>query len=72
MHDQYTQPNTKKDRFFGAQDVSLPWILYLGSALRIVLIAFGRWQDTHFDVKYTDIDYVVYTDAARFLANGLH
>ena len=38
--------------------------------LRAVLIAWSRHQDAHSAVKYTDIDYFVFTDAARFVAHG--
>jgi len=39
-------------------------------ALRVGLLLFGSWQDTHLAVKYTDIDYEVYTDAAQFILHG--
>ncbi len=38
--------------------------------VRIALIAAGAWQDAHLPVKYTDIDYEVYSDAARLVAAG--
>lgn len=38
--------------------------------LRGVLLAYGRWQDANSPVKYTDIDYLVFTDASRSLARG--
>jgi hypothetical protein len=38
--------------------------------LRLVLLAFGTWQDNFSRVKYTDIDYKVYTDAARYVTLG--
>ncbi|KAK3346194.1 PIG-M-domain-containing protein [Lasiosphaeria hispida] len=48
-----------------------PLSLYLSAALfRIVLILYGLWQDANSPIKYTDIDYLVFTDAARFVARG--
>lgn len=40
-------------------------------ALRLVLILWSAHQDANFDVKYTDVDYIVYTDAARHVVNGV-
>ncbi len=45
-------------------------LLIVGLIVRLVLLIFGLWQDAHLRVKYTDIDYEVYTDAARFVAGG--
>lgn len=50
--------------------MSTSHLLLLGLAVRLVLLLFGLWQDANLQVKYTDIDYEVYTDAARFILQG--
>ncbi|XP_076321174.1 phosphatidylinositol glycan anchor biosynthesis class M [Tachypleus tridentatus] len=49
---------------------SLVFHLSLATVLRVILIGYGEWQDRNFLVKYTDIDYYVFTDAARYIADG--
>ncbi|CAN8252540.1 unnamed protein product [Cochlearia groenlandica] len=38
--------------------------------LRVILIVYGEWQDSHMEVKYTDVDYMVFSDAASLMASG--
>jgi phosphatidylinositol glycan class M len=45
-------------------------VLLAGAALRAVLLCWGVWQDAHSRIRYTDIDYDVFTDAARAMAAG--
>jgi GPI mannosyltransferase 1 subunit M len=42
----------------------------IGALLRLVLLVYGIWQDAHSALKYTDIDYLVFTDASRLVAQG--
>ena len=41
--------------------------LYLAMFLRIGLIHYGEYQDNRLMVKFTDVDYRVFTDAARHM-----
>ena len=42
-------------------------VVFLSAALRIALILYSEWHDRNSVVKYTDVDYCVFSDAARFL-----
>ncbi|EMF17408.1 glycosyltransferase family 50 protein [Sphaerulina musiva SO2202] len=43
-------------------------IFSLAVLVRAALLLYGRWQDAHSAIKYTDIDYLVFTDAARYVS----
>lgn len=45
-------------------------IITASVVLRLVLLVYGAWQDANSPVKYTDIDYLVFTDAARYVSQG--
>ncbi|GFF37060.1 GPI mannosyltransferase 1 [Aspergillus lentulus] len=49
---------------------SPPKVIGVSIALRAVLLVYGAWQDAHSPIKYTDIDYLVFTDAARYVSRG--
>lgn len=47
-----------------------PIVFSSAIVLRIVLLFYGLIQDEYSPVKYTDVDYFVFTDAARYLSRG--
>ena len=46
---------------------SIRTLLFVGTMLRLGFLVYGIWQDKTMRVKYTDIDYHVFTDAARYV-----
>lgn len=49
---------------------SLRTVLLSATVLRIGLILYSEWHDARSLVKYTDVDYRVFSDAAAFLQSG--
>lgn len=41
-----------------------------GVLVRAVLLLYGEWQDSNFAVKFTDIDYHVFSDASMHVLEG--
>ncbi|KAE9446245.1 hypothetical protein C3L33_21856, partial [Rhododendron williamsianum] len=50
--------------------IDLHSLLLFSAVLRLLLILYGEWQDTHMEVRYTDVDYLVFSDAASLMASG--
>ncbi|KAF7126433.1 hypothetical protein RHSIM_Rhsim11G0028900 [Rhododendron simsii] len=50
--------------------IDLHSLLLFSAVLRLLLILYGEWQDTHMGVRYTDVDYLVFSDAASLMASG--
>lgn len=50
---------------------SSPYLVFSAAILlRVGLFFYGLWQDANSPMKYTDIDYFVFTDAARYAAHS--
>lgn len=48
---------------------TLSTIVALALAFRCALIIYGEYHDAHSTLKYTDVDYRVFSDATKFLLN---
>jgi phosphatidylinositol glycan class M len=49
---------------------STPLIFTTAFFLRLSLLLYGLYQDAHSPLKYTDIDYLVFTDASSYISHG--
>ncbi|KAF2655094.1 glycosyltransferase family 50 protein [Lophiostoma macrostomum CBS 122681] len=50
---------------------SRPLVVFSAAILlRAIFLVYGVFQDAYSPMKYTDIDYYVFTDAARFISRG--
>jgi phosphatidylinositol glycan class M len=45
-------------------------LITFSAIFRVILILYGEWQDSHMEVRYTDVDYIVFSDAASLVASG--
>ena len=44
-------------------------VVVLSLLLRVALVIYAEYHDAHSVLKYTDVDYRVFSDAARFTLN---
>src|SRR5437016_2884045 len=63
-------PVQKKASAWSALTRSPRAVFAAAVALRLALLVYGSVQDAHSALKYTDVDYYVFTDAARFVSRG--
>lgn len=50
--------------------INIRSLIIFSALLRVILILYGEWQDTHMEVRYTDVDYLVFSDAAALVVSG--
>ncbi|EIN07237.1 GPI mannosyltransferase 1 [Punctularia strigosozonata HHB-11173 SS5] len=51
------------------RSLSFRHILLSSALLRVALVLYSEWHDARSALKYTDVDYRVFSDATRFLLN---
>uniref|UniRef100_A0A1S3CRX7 GPI mannosyltransferase I n=1 Tax=Cucumis melo TaxID=3656 RepID=A0A1S3CRX7_CUCME len=42
----------------------------ISAIFRFVIILYSEWQDVNTEVKYTDVDYILFSDVASLMASG--
>lgn len=53
-------------------DVPLLYIVCIAFVIRIFFLCLGNWIDQNYiDLKYTDIDYHVFSDAAKLVSRNI-
>ncbi|RLV96165.1 GPI mannosyltransferase 1 [Spathaspora sp. JA1] len=50
--------------------IQIKHVLIISIILRIAFFGYGLYQDKYMLVNYTDIDYLVFSDASKFVYNG--
>ncbi|EPS69789.1 hypothetical protein M569_04974, partial [Genlisea aurea] len=50
--------------------INFNYLILFSALFRVALIFYGEWQDSHMEVRYTDVDYFVFSDAASLMASG--
>lgn len=50
----------------------IPYLLLVAATLRAVLIVYGEFHDSRHALKYTDVDYSVFSDAAAYILGSRH
>lgn len=66
-----TSSPSKQPSSFALKFFSHAAPLYASATLlRLILLLYGLYQDANTAIKYTDIDYLVFTDAARSTSRG--
>ena len=59
--------NSNVDDEDESKQLALIYSLLCALFIRISLVIYGMWQDSTMVVKYTDVDYYVFSDASSFV-----
>ena len=52
------------------ENMSFYLVVAVSLLFRLCLLLYGEWQDKYFAVKFTDVDYYVFSDAAKLIMEG--